>query len=472
MAQETVYKSVIKNAAYIFFIKLFPALASVIVLILFSRNLPASDYGNYQNFWVRLLLLGTLAYAGLPVVIMTYSADFLKAFFQNIRRKHFLFWVLWMLVWALVFSLLNRKQIHLPFFLSLGLLLCYVVHAIQEALLMASRKMNGLLLINTLYAVYFLWVHHWFLKDFSLLPLLASLAAGMLLRSFALGWVLRKVYRDIRIAELLPDNLLKARNLWLHLGFYDLIQNIFRFIDKFILSLLLSSGVYAVYFNGSQTAEIPFLPYLLGAVANSVLIQLSDKKAGAQNPFQMIRVSGKLLSCLVFPLFFFLLFFNKEIFVLLLTEKYLPSASIFAMAILVLPLRAYNFTTLLQHYHRGAVINKGAVMDLLLALALMYPLYRTLGLPGIALGFVVSTYLQAAYYLFHTSRYAEVSLRSLIPVCNWLKKIILFGLLIFLVRFLFREKLSDTGLLITGGATAFLMTLSSFFYELKKEKII
>jgi peptidoglycan biosynthesis protein MviN/MurJ (putative lipid II flippase) len=99
------------------------------------------------------------------------------------------------------------------------------------------------------------------------------------------------------------------------------------------------------------------------------------------------------------------------------------------MATLVLPLRAYSFTTLLQRLHKGNIINIGAVGELALACLLMYPLYLYMGLPGVALSFVISTYLQAGYYLFFTGKYLSASPLSLIPIFNWCIKLIILSIL-------------------------------------------
>ena len=466
MTQGTVYKSVFKNTAYIFFIKLFPAFASVIVLILYSRNLSPEDYGNYQDFWVKLLLLGTIAYAGLPVTIITYSPDVIQYFAKQIRKKHVLLFSFWFVIWTALFAAFQTK-LQLPILLSAGLLLMYVVHSIQEALLMVSRRMKGLLTVNFIYAIYFLLIHFLLLKNYDLILLLWLLLTGMLVRSVLLFLLIIPAYNQLDETPLqinLPGNL---KNLWLHLGLYDLLQTIFRYIDKFLLASFLSASLFAIYFNGSQPAEIPFLPYLLGAVANAVLIQLSDKHLDQSQSYRLLYVSGKLLSCIVFPLFFFLWFFADNIFTVVFTEKYVASVPIFMTAILVLPLRAYNYTTLLQHLHKGAIINKGAILDLLLALTLLYPFYYLLGLQGVAFAFVMSTYIQVGYYLWHVSRLINVSVMQLLPLKNWMIKFAGFGTFMFCLHYLLAENFEQKWMLATGFVTTVFVISISLIFQLK-----
>lgn len=464
MTQKAAYQSLIRNAAFIFGIKLFPALAAVVVLILFSRNLPPDDYGNYQDVWVKIMLIGTVAYAGLPVAIITYSAASIRQFWTHVRSVHILLFIAWIALCSIGVGFLLAR-LNLPFLLTAGLLLGYVIHAIQESLIIVSKKMSGLLVVNLLYACFFLGIHGYIINQYNLVHLLSWLLGGMLLRSVALLFIILHQYRRTEPAQTqLPDPQ-RARKLWWHLGFYDLIQTTFRYADKFILSSLLSAPVFAVYFNGVQPAEIPFLPYLLGAVSGSVLIQLSDRQRQQEDGYKLVFQTGKLLSCIVLPLFVFLMLFASELFAVVFAHKYGASVPVFMVAILVLPLRACNYTVLLQHLHQGKIINLGAIGDLLLAVLLMYPLYQWLGLSGVALSFVVSTYLQVLFYVWHTLRLTGIPLTQLIPLTNWMSKLVLSGLLLAPLRFWLSPRYSDSVCLSAGLLGMVLLMLGTLTYE-------
>src|SRR5690606_10351781 len=109
---------------------------------------------------------------------------------------------------------------------------------------------------------------------------------------------------------------------------------------------------------------------------------------------------GRLLSCIAYPVFFFLFFFRSEFITVVFSEKYVEAIPIFLCSVLILPVRAYSNTTILQNYHQGRIINAGVLLDYIVALAVIYPLYLWLGLAGIALSFVVSTYVQVIFYLY------------------------------------------------------------------------
>jgi len=206
-------------------------------------------------------------------------------------------------------------------------------------------------------------------------------------------------------------------------------------MDKYIISLFLSAELSAIYFNGS--VDIPFLSVILGAAGSASLIQMAyNKEDEDKHAVQLANYSSRLLSSVVFPLYFFFLFFSKELFIVLLSSKYLPSVPVFTMSILTIPLYAYHLTSILQNRHKGATINKGAILDLVLALALMYPLYKLIGLPGVALSCVVSSYVQACYYLIETSGLLKVKVSKLIPLNNWSIKLIVFSTVFIAIHYL------------------------------------
>jgi O-antigen/teichoic acid export membrane protein len=242
---------------------------------------------------------------------------------------------------------------------------------------------------------------------------------------------------------------------------------LFSWIDKFAISLLLSTQLSAIYFNGSM--NIPFLPLILSAVSSAILMQMASNKKENEtvHTLQLINQSAKILSAIIFPLFFFFVFYRYQLFTVLLSDKYLPSVPIFLISSLAIPVRAYGFTTVLQNKHKGSIINAGAVMDLLLACILMYPLYELMGLPGVALSFVITTYLQAGFYLYHTARILKVSVLQLIPFANWGIKLIIFAFLFIIVHYISIQYFSNLFTLILGCAFSIVVVLTSLLIEFK-----
>ena len=163
---------------------------------------------------------------------------------------------------------------------------------------------------------------------------------------------------------------------------------------------------------------------------------------------------------------FFLLFLT-----VVFSPNYINAAWIFVCTQLVLPIRAYPFTAILQSEHRGDIINKAALIDLVMACMLIYPLYLLMGLPGVALSFVISTYWQAAYYLRHTSKIMNTTVGSLIPLSLLLRKFLLFGTILSIAFFIISSITNSTWLIFLSGSLVLMSTtFVSLWYDWKQEK--
>jgi O-antigen/teichoic acid export membrane protein len=466
-------RSFFGNTLYIFLIRFFPALAGLLVMVLYARRLDESHYGIYQNFWVQYYILSTVACMGIHVFLLTYTPGVLVQLLRNMRPRIVVGILAWMILCGIVFA--GLQQAVVPFFIPIIFLLVNSLVTIAESVLSVFRRFRLVAVINISYALAFVWLHEHALANgfegatayrslflyISLLCLIRLLVYGVM------------AFRSIR--NTLPDgdaaDLVQVRSLWLHMGLYDMLQVIFRWIDKFFVSLLLTAAASAIYFNGS--IDIPFLPLILGAAGSAGLMQLAGHRndhAREQHAQYTALHAGRILSCIVFPLFFFLLFFRYELFAVIFSNKYAGAVPVFLVSILSVPLRAYSFTTVLQHYHKGGIINTGAVLDLVLACVLMYPLYLLAGLPGVAFAFTITSYIQAGYYLHHTAKLLQVRWYSLLPLKNWLVKLIVFSTVFIALHYLLVAYANAQIALFLGGAGLLAVTAIAIWAELNRSK--
>lgn len=459
------------NSFFIFVTRFFPLLANLLVIIFFSRLLDASVYGAYQNFWIQLYLLNPIACMGVHVLIVTYAPPQLAGIIKKIKPVHFFLFFGWLTLVSAVFAFFRWQASGITWFIPFFFLLSYAASLIAESVLIAFKKFGALIFISTSYALCYGLLHWFFLKgSFDAGRLFGLLALLIFFKLCLYGFIAWKsIYKE---AADTPANysFQSIRSLWAHLGLYDVSQMVFRWADKFIISLLLAQHLSAIYFNGS--IDIPFLSVILGAVGSAALIQLAANKNADTSEYTIAisNYSSRILSSIVFPLFFFFLFFSKELFTVILSDKYLPSVPVFSVAILTMPLYAYHLTAILQNRHKGVIINIGALLDLVIALALMYPLYRLLGLPGVALSIVISSYVQAVFYLYHTGRVLKVKVMRLLPLTNWLIKLIVFFLLFITIHYLLSEYFSEQIVLFLGGSIAVVAVAVSLVAELRISK--
>ncbi|XZF15375.1 lipopolysaccharide biosynthesis protein [Chitinophagaceae bacterium MMS25-I14] len=464
-------RSFLSDSLYLFLYRFFPTLASFLVVVYYSRQLPEPVYGAYQKFWVNYYVFGAIACTGLHVLILTYTPAYLRQLFAVLKRK-LLLPALWILCTGIVYGLYEMHSfsgIILP-----AVFLCVLSFtAIAESALSVFRKFGVLLLLNILYAAIFLWLHwraaHSPVQDLKYLLWLVTCIAlvRLLIYCFVLAGALRK--QPVPVEEHLSFKAVQV--LWMHMGIYDIIQVLFRWVDKFIMGLFLGPALYAIYFNGS--VDIPFLPVVLGAVGSAGLMRMAAVNESGTKKNQLVQLmhaSSRVLACVALPLFFFLFFFRRELFSVVFTHRYEMSIPIFLCSIITIPVRAYNFTSVLQHYHKGRIINAGALLDIILACVLMYPMYRLMGLPGVALAFSVTTFIQAAFYLYHSARILEVSMFRLLPVGNLLIKGIVFFVFFITLYNISSAFLTPQIALFLGCAGFIVVSLAALLTELKQDK--
>ena len=438
------------TSAAIFLIRFFPTLASVGALVWLARATPAAYYGRYQSFWVQWQVLHVVACLGLPTLVLTYPLARLRALAGALRGWPLAALAAWVALAAGALAALQAGS-NSPFapWQAAAFLALNVPVAVLEAYALVQRQFRPLAGLSAGYAGLFgashaLLLGHWLSSP----QLMGCLLAGTGLRLTALAYLAGRRAPAAALPPLLapaaalpapaaalPPQFAPAAalpppvapggprpwagvgSLWAHTALNEVVQVLFRWVDKLALNFLLPAALFALYFNG--TLDVPFLPLLLGAAGSTLLLHFGEPARADAERLALLRAAGAVLGRLVWPLFFFLLCFRYELFGVVFAHRYDAAVPLFVVSSLVVPLRAYNFTALLQHKGQGRRLTTGALLDLGLALLLTYPLYRLLGLAGVALAFVISTYCQAAYYLAHAARLLRVPWPRLLPWRAW-----------------------------------------------------
>lgn len=458
----------IGNSILIFLVRVFPSLANLLIVIFFSRMLDKDAYGIYQNFWVNVFLLSTLASLGVQSFVVTYAAPKVASLLKSLRSKSYLFITIWIVGLGLLFSYLQKDSVGLDIITASIFLIIYSLGIILEALLTVFKRFKLLLWVSFLHTGLFIALHYMYLHgSFDIKMLFVGL---LLIGAIKTVPFVISCLKDVKLhRDDANHDVKKVRKLWLHVGFFEVSQRMLVWVDKFILGLFLSNELFAVYFNG--TIQIPFLPLLLGAVGSALLMQMAEQTAqGDEKLVQLVNHSGRVLSAVVFPLFFFFMLYRYELFHVVFTNKYESAIPIFSVTIMVLPLRAYNFTTILQNKHKGATINIGVLIDLLSILALMYPLYKWLGLSGVALSFVLGSYIQGGYYLYQTGKVIGKPFYKLVPLVDWAKKLIILAVLGIGIHYVLSLLFTEQIVLILGILVTIIFVVIALYPDIKSSK--
>lgn len=449
--QNKQHTSIVGSSIRIFIIRFFSTLASLITMIYFSHQLEPKYYGVYQNFWVQLSIASSIGGLGLGLLIFTYPPQTLRHLIQKLKPKFYLGYGALLIVTGIGFMLLRHHSVSDALqkgYLSFLFFIFYTFSLLLEAFAIIIKKHRLLTVTGLLYALSFVGSAFFaYYNGFRLETFIACLLPFLILRTLILFFPFYSFMKEKAPGKFMKAGRGSALSLWIHLGFYDLATMLIIWIDKFIISLVTNEETAAVYFNG--TFSIPFLPIVLSAVSSATLIQLTQSASAAEKARLMQQV-GKVLSCAAYPLFFFLLVYREEFVLTVFSDQYKASIPIFLCSILILPVRAYSNTIILQNLQKGKIMNVGLILDFITAAILFYPLYLWLGLAGVALSFVISTYVQSLFYLYHSAKLLGVSIWSMIPLKNWLIKAAFFGILTVTLHIFFQNMDAVKSLVISA----------------------
>jgi O-antigen/teichoic acid export membrane protein len=461
-------RRLLSRSAYVFGIRALPALAITAVAVVFARRLPEAENGRYQQIWLYIAAFTAIGSAGIPALVITHSLNPVHRWLRRVQTRHVSIFVLLNLGLAVPLTILLRQSGISPWILA-SMYLGQIASLISETYLVLNDRFRSLLLIIGIYTVGFGAIHIAFLNgSCSFGQLIAGISILIWLRGgiqTAIG--VRSYLRQRAVSR--PGTMPKpVRRQWLELGMYDMSQLLFRYVDKLLIGWLVGPAGFAIYFMG--TMDIPVLPLLLGAAGTAVLRQLATAQTGIEAKVSVMRYSGTVLCRIVFPIFAFLFVFRAEIITTLYGEKYLAAIPLFAISTLAIPLRAYNFTAMLQHLNKVRLINLGALLDLMLALGLSYPLFLQFGLAGVAVAFTLCSYAQAAFYLFHTSRLLRRPVLDLIPGLEWTLLLIVYVCAEGAFRSSFRSMTSERTALFWGAALTVVMIGGSLYFSISRKR--
>ncbi len=443
------------------FIKLF---CQIIVLIIFAKHLSVDDYGLYQTVWMYVNIISVILLFGLPSFMLSVSDDELANWIKANKKKIWSFCGL-VLVSSFFYLFLFDKLFN--FQIKISLLLFVIVQSISiitDNYLIKKGKEYFLLQLNIafniLYALFQLYIL------FFSYNLLLLICATILL--YTLKIILQKIFLGKINTIPSPNGNQNISKQLFYLGINDTVGMIFKWIDKWVVLLMLSVSQFSVYYNA--TYEIPVFTIMVSAAASLLLVQMAKDKSDEKIK-QVFNESIKFFSTIVLPTFCLFLLFHKEIFQLLFGDKYASGASVFLISIFIIPIRLTSFTTILQVNNKSNIILKGAIFDMLLAIIFMFLLYPIFKLNGLALACVLSTYFQVGYYLYHSAESLHTSIVSLLPI----KKLVITlvnSLIIMATVFFLTHSLSNVFKLIIASFVCLLLISIQLFFYFKNEKKI
>jgi O-antigen/teichoic acid export membrane protein len=291
----------------LFSARLIPALVLILISILYSRKLNYDDYGIYQSTLMYINIAAVISCFGIPSVILSREMFQVEAFFEKYKSKIILFLtLLFVIVCAAAFQT-GHIQLRTKL-LGSALILTQTVISIFETILIKQIRDKPLFYINFLYSLlFFLWHYYLLLDSFTINALLVGLLLIQLIKVLILYGFTKKIQPQ--------KNIIDAKAFishWSYLGLNDVLGVLSKWIDKLIILFFITPDEFALFFNG--TYEIPLISLLVSVAGNIFVMNIAENINYKFRVFYIFSQGFIFLSKIVFPIFFFFLFFHTECF--------------------------------------------------------------------------------------------------------------------------------------------------------------
>ncbi len=203
----------------------------------------------------------------------------------------------------------------------------------------------------------------------------------------------------------------------LPVGIVGVLDTLATLLDRNIVAHFYTSSDYALYSYGAL--EIPLLGLLIGSIT-PVLLPRFSTLVHEGRPAEMLDLWHR--ACLktatvLFAVFMVFMCIAPDFLAILYSENYRASALFMRIYLCLLPVRVIAFMPMLYALGKQNLVLVGAAGDLCFNFCCSLFLVRCtpLGMAGAAVATVLSTTLQAAFYLWVIRRAFAIDLAELLP---------------------------------------------------------
>lgn len=399
------------------------AVVLIATAMLLSRLLSRIHYGMYQQVWLVYRTMAPFLILGLPASI-TYFIPHLDRGGQKTLV------VQSTLVLLLAGVVVSVATLVLSDSLGAGLQSPQLPELLRaffwfpifsfplffiDTFLVATRQAKAAAWVSALFAVLqFAAVVPPVAAGLGLRTVVYCMSASACVRFVVMAAILLRHYRGVPLAWDF-GLLVRQFRYCLPLGLAGVFGKLTLQLDHIMVSWFFGPGLYSVYVNGSR--KLPFVNVISGAIMAVVAAEFVRLyRDGKLAEMRRLWHSATLKVAVVFlPLAVFLMLYSSDAMMVLYSKRYLKSASVFRVFVLLLPIQVTQYGALLMAAGRSMVILRAFVAALTLNAVLNCLLIPVLALPGAAIATVVSAYAVNAWQLHKCALVLEVGWGRVFP---------------------------------------------------------
>lgn len=231
-----------------------------------------------------------------------------------------------------------------------------------------------------------------------------------------------------------------------------------RQLDKFIIASVYPTADFAIYFRGAL--ELPVVTIVTFTISNMLLPQFVQLyRADERRDFLYLwHQAVKKTALIIFPILIIFLFLSEHFITFLYTDRYIHSASIFRIYVLLMLFQVTAYDCIIQATGKTQFIFYASMLNVITTLTVSLVLIRWLGIQGAAVGFFTGQLIATSYYLVRIRKIFRIAWKHLFPwkhLFQVLGLTLLLGTLVYGLHFTawFSSKLIFMliyGLLFTG----------------------
>ncbi len=365
--------------------------------LLLVRILDVAGYGRYQEFMIYATLFVTICGfsidASLTYFLPRYPRQEREFLFQNTTLT-----IVWSAACLAVLNLLKAPFLEVTsydFVLPLtAYVFCFVNLNWLEYYWIAKRRTDLVLYYSAarlIARVTVLLTAAYFTRDVAIIVWSLVVVEALrlaLVAAYVLGFKLLKI-------TLNQEQTLEQLRFVGPVGLAALLQHSSRSIGKLFIGSVLGPAALAYYAVASYL--LPIVRVIRGSIADVVfpeLVRIRDDMSGALHLWQRSNV---VFCVLLFPPFVLITWYAELFVTTAFTREYLAAVPVFQIYALWLVRRCFNMDVLLRTRGKTGFMLMGSGLSIAINVALMFVLYRWLGLIGPAIAYILAEVLVEIY---------------------------------------------------------------------------
>lgn len=191
-------------------------------------------------------------------------------------------------------------------------------------------------------------------------------------------------------------------------------------LDKFVVGLFFSAGLFAEFAVGSQ--ELPLVSVLAYSVTSTMLPDLvarveggRTREEGARAAIDLWHSGIRKTTLIMLPVAAFLLLFAEPLMRTIYGDEYAGAAVPFRIYSALMPLRVTAYGIMLMAFGQTAIILRIQVLAMVFNTAASLALLPTIGMIGAPLSAVLTQAIMIVLMVARIARFSGVGLRGVFP---------------------------------------------------------